>query len=94
MKLYMYIYFQIFRLIQGEDEETRFLVLQRATDSSPDVAATWFEQEVTRKNIQETFTAHTKCQEWEEAKQTYPNYTAKLEELVGKYKALNALYSI
>lgn len=77
--------FQVFRLIQGEVEETRFSVLQQASEKSPDAAATWFEQEVSRQQLQETFTAQTKCSEWETAKEAYPNYSTKLEELVGKY---------
>ena len=80
----MYICFQIFRLIQAHDEQTRFSVLQKTVDTSPDVAATWFEQEVSKQKLQVAFTAQTKCVEWEDAKGTYPNYSTKLEELVGK----------
>ena len=76
--------FQIFRMLQGETDQTQLCVLQMAAERSPESAAMWYERECMRQQLQETFISHTHCSSWEDAQTKFPSHAAQVETLVGK----------
>ena len=65
-----------------------------AAEKSPDAAASWYEEECARQQLQDTFTSHTGCSSWDNAKENFPNFAWQAEELVGEHNCLQTRFKL
>ena len=75
--------FQLFKELQGVDEDQRLIFLEQALQGSYAAAVDKVKKDKKRAKLRKAFLHITKCDHWEVAERIYKEHTDRIDDFLG-----------